>query len=62
MTTGISDKNFIETFNKFSDEEHLRRYKEYFQSDSKRPGRRKFLIGLEYMTKEEINGYKSITH
>ena len=62
MTTGISDKDFIETFNKFSDEEHLRRYKKYFQADPKRPGRKKFLIGLEYMTEEEINEYKSISH
>src|ERR671910_820432 len=55
MTTEISDKDFIETFNKFSNEEHLKRYKEYFQSDPKRPGRKKFAIGLEYMTGEEID-------
>src|SRR5918995_6296975 len=62
MTTEISDKDFIETFNKFSNEEHLKRYKEYFQSDPKRPGRKKFAIGLEYMTEEEINEYKSMSH
>ena len=62
MNTEISDKDFIETFNKFSNEEHLKRYKEYFQSDPKRPGRKKFVIGLEYMTEEEINEYKSMNH
>ena len=62
MPTEISDKDFIETFNKFSDEEHLKRYKEYFQSDPKRPGRKKYVIGLEYYTDKEINEWKSMSN
>ena len=59
MNSEISDKDLIERFNKFSRKEHLKRYKEYFKTDTKPPRRREHVIGLQYMNEEDKNEWKS---
>ena len=56
MNSEITDLDLMQRFNKFSCEEHLKRYEEYFKTETISNPRQEYTISLLDFKEEKING------